>query len=122
MPPDERVLAINALFNTASLILHVASYSQTPRDCPHGNCRTTSRNAWYCDECFGALATALARLAALRSGQPPPLLKAWADTQDLHAVQQWLALCTPCALSLYPNDNPRRVPIAIDRLDMRPLQ
>lgn len=121
MPLDERTRAINALYNTASLIFDVACYHTRPHSCPHGNARRTTGNAWYCDECFDNLATALAHVAALRSASPPPLLKAWADDQELRDVRRALAVGIPSELAIYPNDDIRRVPIAIDRLDMRPL-
>ena len=66
---SEQTRARNALFNVASLIFEVAYYNVKPRTCPHGNGRRTTLNAWYCDECFGALATALHDVAALEPSQ-----------------------------------------------------
>lgn len=118
---SEQTRAWNALFNVASLIYDVAYFHGTARDCPHGNGRRATLNAWYCGECFGALRTALDDVAALESSQPPPLLKAWTDTSELYSVRKWLRAGVPCEIALYPIDALARVPIGIDRLDMRPL-
>ena len=119
---SQETRARNALFNVASLIFEVVRYQVKIRDCPHGNCRSTTRNAWYCVECFGALKDALDDVAALEPNQRPPLLRAWVPTAELAYARKWLALCTPVEVTLYPNADPHRVPVAIDRLDMRPLQ
>lgn len=118
---EEQTRARNALFNVASLIFEVAYYHVKPLACPHGNGRRTTGNVWYCDQCFTALSDALHDVAALEPRQRPPLLKGWATTHELDFVRKWVPAGVPCEIVLYPNDDDDRVPIGIERLDMRPL-
>lgn len=57
--PDPRVAPLVAAAQIILRVVMARTLSDDGAVCPHGNCRTTTRNAWFCDQCFEALELAL---------------------------------------------------------------